>query len=168
MAKRGFRVMDSDIHCVEPPDLWLRYLEPAFRAQAPQPPPPGSGLAGPFYVLDRPIARLDLPERQASIAVRGRRARQRFAQLGRTDGAGDGTSPRAMLTAMDTEGIDLAVVFRSAAAHVIARDDLPPPFAAAICRAYNRWLRDFCDADRTRLLPAALLALHDVDSAVAE
>jgi hypothetical protein len=30
MAKLGFNVIDSDIHVVEPKDLWLRYLEPEF------------------------------------------------------------------------------------------------------------------------------------------
>jgi predicted TIM-barrel fold metal-dependent hydrolase len=119
-------------------------------------------------VLDRPIARLDLPERQQSSFVRHRRAQQRAAKLGRTEAIGDGGSPTAMLAAMDVEGIDVAVVFRTIAAHVIAFDDLPPPLAAAICRAYNAWLREYCDADGARLRLAALLSLHDVELAVAE
>ena len=36
MAKNGFRVMDSDMHIVEPADLWERYIDPAFRDRAPQ------------------------------------------------------------------------------------------------------------------------------------
>ena len=36
MAKQGFKVMDSDIHVMEPRDLWLRYIEPQFKDQAPQ------------------------------------------------------------------------------------------------------------------------------------
>jgi len=36
MAKNGFRVMDSDIHVIEPRDVWVRYMEPAFRDQAPR------------------------------------------------------------------------------------------------------------------------------------
>ena len=36
MAKQGYRVMDSDMHVVEPPDLWERYIDPAFRHQAPR------------------------------------------------------------------------------------------------------------------------------------
>lgn len=26
--KHGYRVMDSDMHIIEPPDLWLKYIEP--------------------------------------------------------------------------------------------------------------------------------------------
>jgi hypothetical protein len=30
MAKQGFRVMDSDLHVIEPRDLWTNYLDPRF------------------------------------------------------------------------------------------------------------------------------------------
>jgi len=30
MAKHGFRVMDSDLHVVEPRTLWENYLDPKF------------------------------------------------------------------------------------------------------------------------------------------
>lgn len=33
--KQGFRVMDSDLHTMEPDDLWERYLEPPFKRFAP-------------------------------------------------------------------------------------------------------------------------------------
>ena len=35
MAKNGFKLLDSDMHIIEPPDLWERFIDPAFRAQAP-------------------------------------------------------------------------------------------------------------------------------------
>ena len=35
MAHNGYRVMDSDMHVMEPPDLWQRYIEPRFRGRAP-------------------------------------------------------------------------------------------------------------------------------------
>ena len=34
MAHRTFKVLDSDIHIIEPPDLWPRYIDPAFRDRA--------------------------------------------------------------------------------------------------------------------------------------
>ena len=34
--KNGFRVMDSDMHIIEPADLWLRYIDPAFKDRAPR------------------------------------------------------------------------------------------------------------------------------------
>ena len=35
MANGRFKVLDSDIHIIEPPDLWQRYIDPAFRERAP-------------------------------------------------------------------------------------------------------------------------------------
>ena len=35
MTKNGFRVFDSDMHIMEPPDLWQRYIDPEFRSIAP-------------------------------------------------------------------------------------------------------------------------------------
>ena len=46
-----------------------------------------------------------------------------------------GGDPHAMLQAMDREGIDVSIVFRTMASHLIAVDDLipscPPPCVAA-------------------------------------
>ena len=36
MAHKNLKVLDSDIHIIEPPDLWQRYIDPAFRDRAPQ------------------------------------------------------------------------------------------------------------------------------------
>ena len=35
MAKNGFKVLDSDLHVMEPPDLWQRYIDPAYADRAP-------------------------------------------------------------------------------------------------------------------------------------
>src|SRR5260370_1805631 len=35
MARGNLKVLDSDIHIIEPPDLWQRYIDPAFRDRAP-------------------------------------------------------------------------------------------------------------------------------------
>ena len=36
MAKHGFKVFDSDMHIMEPPDLWERYIDRSFDAHAPR------------------------------------------------------------------------------------------------------------------------------------
>ena len=36
MAKNGFKLMDSDMHIIEPVDLWQRYIDPAFKDRAPR------------------------------------------------------------------------------------------------------------------------------------
>ena len=36
MARNGFKVLDSDMHVMEPPDLWQTYTDPKFRDRAPE------------------------------------------------------------------------------------------------------------------------------------
>jgi hypothetical protein len=36
MAKNGYAVLDSDLHVVEPPDLWERYIDAPFKNRAPR------------------------------------------------------------------------------------------------------------------------------------
>ena len=36
MSKNGFRIMDCDIHVDEPPDLWEKYMEGAYRDRVPR------------------------------------------------------------------------------------------------------------------------------------
>ena len=33
--KDGFKVFDSNMHVLEPVDLWERYIDPSFRDRAP-------------------------------------------------------------------------------------------------------------------------------------
>jgi predicted TIM-barrel fold metal-dependent hydrolase len=49
-----------------------------------------------------------------------------------------------------------------------AIDDVDPAFAAAIARAYNDWLYDYCKPDPNRLLGAGMISPHDVRDAVEE
>ena len=116
----------------------------------------------------------DTPERARAMEVRYRS--QKFAERmadkerdwGEVSELGAGTTPESMLAAMEVEGIDVAVAFRTFAAHLLAFDDLDPALGAAVCRAYNRWIADFCSLDPSRLKAGALVPLHDPAVAAAE
>ena len=166
MAKGNLRVMDSDIHVVEPHDLWLKYIDPRFRDRAPRfEPIAGSEMEGWQFEGKVFPAFFDRPERRRLGAIRRQKARARHVATGRyRDPKEDlkGNDPRSMVQAMDREGIDVAIVFRTMGSHVIAVDGLDPELSAAVCRGFNTWLADFCDTDRARLKPAAVMPMHDV------
>lgn len=172
MAKGQFRVMDSDIHVMEPHDLWLRHIEPRFKDRAPRfEAIDGSKLEGWHFEGKVFPAFLDRPDRRRLARIRRDKARVRHVAIGRyRDAAEDlrGDDPRSMLQAMDREGIDLAIVFRTLASHLIGVDGLDPALAAAVCRGFNNWLAEFCGADQGRLKAAAVMPLHDVQLAVEE
>jgi predicted TIM-barrel fold metal-dependent hydrolase len=164
--KHGWKVLDSDIHVLEPAEVWSDYLDPEFRERAPQPPAPGTSG---WMTIDGHIipAGADTPERARALEIRygsermGRKLRQRQEEAGEFGGLDTGTRPETMLGAMDLEGIDVAVVFR-------AFDDIDARLAGGLCRAFNRWGRDFCEKDPARLKLGALVSLHDPDVAVRE
>jgi len=105
VSKSGFRVMDSDIHVVEPRDLWLRHIEPRFKDRAPRfEPIEGSSLEGWRFEGRVFPAFLDRPERRHLARVRRTKARARHLATGRyRDPAEDlrGDDPRAMLQAIE-------------------------------------------------------------------
>jgi hypothetical protein len=54
-----------------------------------------------------------------------------------------GWTAQVQLDAMDTEGIDVAVIYPSRGLFALTIADMEPRFAAAMARAYNHWLYDF-------------------------
>lgn len=162
MAHRGFRVLDSDMHIMEPPDLWQRYIAAEFKTMAP---------VGRTSENVRDLG-LSFPggeptsQRTSGTPHRGHNY-ERNQDLYREHSA-RGWSPEVQLEAMDVEGLDIAVLFPSRGLSVLTLPDLDPRFAAAIARAYNDWMYDFCQADPARLLGAGMISVYDINDAVAE
>jgi predicted TIM-barrel fold metal-dependent hydrolase len=162
MAKKGFKVFDSDMHIMEPPDLWQRYIAPEFRSIAPR---------GRTSDNVRDLG-LIFPEgepngRRASGTPHRGRNYERNQEIYR-DHARRGWTSEVQLEAMDVEGIDIAVLFPSRALSVLTYPERERRFAAAIAKAYNDWLFDFCQADTTRLFGAGMISIYEVGDAVEE
>ncbi len=167
MAKNGFRVLDSDLHVMEPGDLYERFLDRPFKHRAPR--REWSAVAGvDKWVVEGHVMPLwaDWPEYTAANAKLIAKKAQTPEQVRAHQRGFDAPST---LDAMDIEGIDIAVLYRTVAGIMSQGiDDLEPAFAAALCRAYNRWIAGYCAIDPARLKGAAVIPLHDVDLAIAE
>jgi predicted TIM-barrel fold metal-dependent hydrolase len=164
MAKQGFKILDSDMHIMEPPDLWVRYIDEKFKARAPR------GVIS-SNVRDLRIIYPDGREwarttTQQNDSARGQNF-ERNQSLYRSD-AERGWSPEVQLEAMEIEGIDMAVLYPTRGLRALVVDDMDTEFAAAIARAYNDWLHDFCKKDPQRLIGAGMISPYDMSDAVAE
>lgn len=73
---------------------------------------------------------------------------------------------QTQLADMDVEGIQTAVLYPTNGLFLGEVRD--PEYAAALCRAYNNWLADYCKTDPTRLKGVAMVPLQDVRAAVKE
>jgi predicted TIM-barrel fold metal-dependent hydrolase len=172
VTSRGYRVADSDMHVLEPADLWQRYIDPAFKHAAPV----GlTELRRDMRVKVKSHVMLRLGPVRPS---RGDAGVAWSAEQDKTyaDAERRGWDATSQVNAMDAEGLDLAVLFPSRglfvlgldSPQVVGVDGLEADFAAAIARAYNDWLKDFCDEHPKRLLGAGMVAPHDPQAAAAE
>jgi ABC-type nitrate/sulfonate/bicarbonate transport system substrate-binding protein len=72
MTKQGFKVLDSDMHIMEPPDLWQRYIDPVFRDRAPRGRTDSIGdltLLQNNLVPDKDVSIVSIPEQPAMVAA---------------------------------------------------------------------------------------------------
>ena len=164
MAKNGFKIFDSDMHIMEPPDLWERYIDKQFQARAPR------GIVS-ENVRDLRMAYPDGREwgNQTSEGNRVDRGRnfQKNQGIYRTH-AERGWSSECQLEAMDIEGIDIGVLYPTRGLRALVEPGVEPEFAAAIARAYNDWMYDFCRINPRRLIGAGMLSVYDIADAVSE
>lgn len=159
--KGGFKIIDSDMHLREPADLWEKYMEPEWRAQAPKivsAPTRSSAMV----LLDGKILGGYPPTYRGGIFD----ATRIDAEI--AEARARGFDAVSQLQAMDREGLDVAVMYPSIGLGIMMREEINPQLAAAIARGYNNWLYDFCRTDPKRMKGAAMISLHDVTEAVKE
>ena len=170
MAINGFRFFDSDLHVIEPADLWPRYIDPRFKDRAPVGIVEQPFSTGHLYPLDgvpfSPIDTGGFSQMASGHCVEQARARGRYDRYCEFDRRGWG--PDVQLEAMDAEGIDRAVIFPTAGLTINGREYDDDAFAAALARAYNDWLADFCSEDSDRLFGAAMLHVQNIPAAIEE
>ncbi|MBM3218722.1 MAG: amidohydrolase [Candidatus Rokubacteria bacterium] len=167
--KQGFRVLDSDLHTMEPDDLWLKYLDEPFKKFAPQ------FLRGTVNAPNQPVIKIGSVEigemsKRPHTAVVGRslqeRAFERHAHYKVAHARG--YDAESHVQAMDIEGIDVAVLYGTRGRQVLMHDELDPQVASALARAHNTWTHDYCRFAPSRLRFAAQVAFHDIPGAIAE
>ena len=164
----GFCVIDADRHIMEPSDLWDRYLEPAFKGRV--------RITGPFqsrrYVDGRSVSDSDQLPRDRTYDTEAMSAalftEDPLYRSVFSDSVAHGFDPASNLRDMDREGVDVAVLFPTLGLYIIWDDEIESGISAAICRAYNNWLAEYCSHDRARLEGVALIPLHDTRRAVEE
>jgi len=165
MTKNGFKVLDSDMHILEPPDLWQRYIDKKFMHLAPigttdhvrdlrMVGPDGQAWGRP---ADPPAG--TIPPSGHIFHHNQKRFRPHMER---------GWTSQVQLEAMDEEGIDLAVLYPSRGLNVLSIPDMDAEFAAALARAYNNWLYDFCQANTTKLIGAGMISAFNIADAISE
>ncbi len=166
MAKNGFLIFDSDMHIMEPPDLWQRYIDERYKSAAPV------GITS-ENVRDLRISWPDLTKIADGTGAGGTTINRKGHNYEKNqvlykEHSSRGWDSYCQLEAMEAEGIDVAVMFPSRGLSVLTRPDIDAGLGAAIARAYNDWMYDFCSVDPNRMFGAGMISVYDINDAVAE
>jgi uncharacterized protein len=159
---RSYRVIDADGHVLEPVDLWERYMDPQYRDRAPRLFVDRDGKER-LQVEDQVIGG---PKGLGLIGAIGARQGVVSDNIRYSEGRKGGFDPHERIKDMDLDGIDAAFLYPSLGLFSGAAKD--PGLAAAMCRAYNRWLADYCAPYPDRLFGVAMLPMQSIDLAIEE
>ncbi|MDE0855918.1 MAG: amidohydrolase family protein [Nevskia sp.] len=155
-------ILSSDSHVFEPPDLWTKRIDNAFKSRAPRMErvgdvdhlviEDGQMIAG-IGLISNAGARYDAPETISDHA--------RFEDVHE-----GGYDPAQHLRDMVIDGVYGEVLYPSQGLFYYKVAD--PQLFSAICRAYNDWLAEFCSVGPDRLKAIAMINVDDVADAVSE
>ncbi len=146
-AALGIAVIDADSHVLEPVEIWRQYLEPEFRDQAP------------YFIKDEQGGEHLVTEGAVHDRIP-------YPEAGWTARRPGGFDPHERIKDMDLEGIEVQVLFPTQGLFIQAVKSAA--LAAALCRAYNNWLADYCRISPGRLVGIGAVPLHDVKEAIHE
>ena len=123
--KNGFRVLDSDLHTMEPDGLWEQYLDEPFKKFAPK------FLRGTDNAPNQPVIQIgdlalgEMSKRPNTARVGQDLQRRAFARHPHYEVAhARGYDAESHLQAMDIEGIDVAVIYGTRGRQVQMHDEL--------------------------------------------
>ncbi len=167
--RNGLKIIDCDRHVLEPADIWDNYLEPSYRHHNVKTPGwfsfgttiasvPSSRVGTGGMVQPEPPAALKHVGMDRHPMWRGKFKDSMFR----------GFDNVAYINDMDREDVDVAVLFTSIGLYATYRNDIDPGLAAAMSRAYNNWLHDYCSLAPDRMKGVCLLPFQDVEMAQEE
>ncbi|MGK0224804.1 MAG: putative TIM-barrel fold metal-dependent hydrolase [Limisphaerales bacterium] len=158
--------IDADGHILEPQDLWENYLEAKYQDRALR-----------IQVDDKGFEYLEIDQRPSKRSHKG--SLGLLGAMGEEDmrpsperryadhmpfGSCDA---KQRLELLDAENLDATLLYPTIG--LLWEVELTDAeLSLAYCRAYNRWIADFCRDSGGRLVPIAQLTLLDVEGSVAE
>lgn len=155
------RLLSSDTHIIEPPDLWTSRVAPEHRERAPRAERIDDAD---WWIVDgrRTLSfaggaqtgdRFDKPEELRTGAT--------FEEV-----RSGGYRPDAHLADNEQDGVWGSVLYPTEGLMLYSLPD--SGLLTALCRAYNDWLAEFCAHAPERLKGVAMLNVDDVGDAVVE
>ncbi|MBM4257815.1 MAG: amidohydrolase [Deltaproteobacteria bacterium] len=163
------KVVDGDSHFIEPLDVFVRYIDPAYRERAMHMETDTKGR--PQLVVDGRTMRLGNDAEEMLSVVVGYGQKEDGHALNNMDRTkmtgGDWEDMGKRIQYLDAEGFDYQILFPTLGL-LWEGDVRDAALAAALCRAYNTWAFEAVSSYGNRLFPAAHISLRDPELAAQE
>ena len=159
----GYRIISSDNHVIEPPDLWTSRIDPKFKGREPRVIRTEDGSerwftdgikgSGPFAGT-QPGVRFEQPE---TLNTQGTYE----------DVRPGGYIPEEHVKDLDIDGIDVSIIYPTVGLQLYCT--VPDSeLLSGTFRAYNDWLAEFCAPFPNRLKGIAMVNVDDVQDGLSE
>jgi len=159
----GYRVISSDNHVMEPPDLWTDRIDAKFRDRAPLTVREEDGDG--WYCDGLRIT--------TGFGFGGSQTGRRFEEPEKLTAADlfenvrpGGYIPEEQVKDMDLDGVDVSILYPTLGLQLFKVPD--SDLLNAIFKTYNDWLAEFCQASPKRLTGIAMINVDDVPVGVEE
>ena len=160
----NYRIISSDNHVFEPPDLWTSRIESKFKDRAPQ---VHREADGDWWYCD------GLKVLGTGFGFGGAQTGRRFDEAEKLT-HGDvfenvrpgGYIPEEQIKDMELDGVDVSILYPTTGLQLYKIPD--GALISAIFRTYNDWVAEFCLASPKRLKGIAMTNIDDVAVGVAE
>ena len=157
----SYRIISSDNHITEPPDLWISRAEPKFKDKVPQ----VMEVDGNEQWVCGGKAYGGVGGGSGEIGFRFEDPGSMGMKLGGELRKG-GWIPEEHIKDLDIDGVEMSIIYPTIGSLLYnVQDSL---LFDSICRTYNDWVGEFCAAFPKRLKGIAMLNVDDVGGGVKE
>ena len=157
----SYKVISSDSHVYEAPDLWTSRVEPKFRDRAPH---IVRQEGGDWWYCD------GLKMAGSGGGAQTGRRFEEPEKLSHTDIFENvrpgGYIPEEQVKDMDADGVDMSILYPTVGLRLYSVPD--SELLTVICRTYNGWVAEFCKPFPNQLKGIAMLNIDDVQSGIQE
>ena len=158
--------IDCDGHILEPPDLWETYLDPQYRERAIRIRTNDEGLE--YLEFDGQASRLVRAGMPGMMGAMGAEDIVPSPERTYLRGAPYGSmNAKERVERLNREKLSKAILYPTIGL-LWEAEVQDPEISAAYCRAYNRWIVDFCSESGGRLVPIAHVPASNPQEAARE
>jgi len=162
-------VVDADGHVLEAPDCWEKYIEAKYQPNAVRIRKDDRGYE--YVEIGGQPSKFNRRGAIGILGAMGMLSRDNWQwdyRRGWGEMAGFGAVDASeRIRRLDTEGVAAAIIYPTIGlAWETECED--KDLTQALCRAYNRWIVDWCSDSHGRLIPVAHVSLFDPEAAARE